>query len=94
MKHPCSRECIKNSPSMVCRYNFKIEWYQTMSRACYDCPQNITDCYRPDCITADGISRSILAINKQMPGPGIEVNLTLFFTIRYKRLTSDKTTKQ
>lgn len=58
---------------MVCRYNFTIEWYQTMSKACYDCPLVLDDCKRPDCITGDGRKRSIVVVNRQMPGPSIEV---------------------
>ncbi|XP_015430718.1 PREDICTED: laccase-like [Dufourea novaeangliae] len=58
---------------MECHYVFKLESYHTMSKACYDCPFNITDCFRTDCIPTDGIGRSILVVNRQMPGPSIEV---------------------
>ncbi|KAK8384395.1 hypothetical protein O3P69_009301 [Scylla paramamosain] len=44
-----------------------------MSRACYDCPRNKTDCERPECITADGSRRMIFTVNKQLPGPAIQV---------------------
>ncbi|KRT85625.1 hypothetical protein AMK59_2076, partial [Oryctes borbonicus] len=71
--HPCSRRCTEGGPSMVCRYNFTIEWYQTMSKACYFCPFEMDDCNRPDCITGDGRKRSIVVVNRQMPGPSIEV---------------------
>ena len=47
--------------------------YTTMSKACFECPFNLTDCYRPHCITANGLKRQILAINKQIPGPAIQV---------------------
>ncbi|XP_076296818.1 uncharacterized protein LOC143217023 [Lasioglossum baleicum] len=72
-KHPCRRNCIDGAPPMECRYIFKLEAYQTMSKACYDCPFNITDCFRMHCIPADGIGRSILVVNRQLPGPHIEV---------------------
>ncbi|KAK9720996.1 Multicopper oxidase [Popillia japonica] len=71
--HPCSRKCVEGDSPMVCRYNFTIEWYQTMSKACYDCPLVLDDCKRPDCITGDGRKRSIVVVNRQMPGPSIEV---------------------
>lgn len=70
---PCMRPCQAGSVPMVCRYRFVVEWYQTMSRACYDCPMNLTDCRRPQCIPADGVSRPVLVVNRQMPGPSIQV---------------------
>ncbi|XP_046822768.1 laccase-1-like [Vespa crabro] len=72
-KHHCRRFCKDGAPKMDCYYTFKIESYRTMSKACYDCPFNVTDCFRPHCVPADGIKRSILAVNRQMPGPSIEV---------------------
>ena len=44
-----------------------------MSKACFDCPFNITDCFRPQCISANGIKRQVIAINKAIPGPAIQV---------------------
>lgn len=70
--HPCRRKCDKND-IRICYYNFKVESYTTMSRACYNCPENKTDCSRQDCVPADGISRPIITVNRQMPGPSIEV---------------------
>ncbi|KAI7815129.1 laccase [Rhyzopertha dominica] len=72
-KHPCQRTCTKNAPPMVCRYKFQVEWYQTMSKACYDCPYVGSDCELPHCVPGDGRKRPILVVNRQMPGPGIEV---------------------
>lgn len=73
-KHPCARTCKEGSPSMVCRYRFELEWYYTMSKACYNCPLNLVDCNRKDCVVADGIRRPIVVVNRQMPGPSIEVS--------------------
>lgn len=72
-KHPCARTCIKNAPPMVCRYTFTLEWYQTMSKACYDCPYVGDDCNREHCIPGDGRKRPVLVVNRQIPGPSIEV---------------------
>ncbi|XP_039951037.1 uncharacterized protein LOC120768422 [Bactrocera tryoni] len=71
--HPCARECQPNGDPMTCRYNFVVEWYETMSKACYGCPQNGTDCERPHCVLGDGIERSVMVVNRMMPGPSIEV---------------------
>lgn len=53
----------------------QVEWYETLSKACYDCPYNSTDCNRPHCIGADGARRSVVVVNRMMPGPTIEVCL-------------------
>ncbi|XP_033324267.2 uncharacterized protein LOC117219317 [Megalopta genalis] len=72
-EHPCRRNCEDGAPPMECHYIFKLEAYHTMSKACYDCPFNVTDCFRMHCVPADGVGRSILVVNRQMPGPRIEV---------------------
>lgn len=51
----------------------QMEWYQAMSKACYDCPRNASHCSLPHCITGDGTMRSVMVINRMMPGPSIEV---------------------
>ena len=58
---------------MTCEYDWTLELYSTLSRACYFCPQNYTDCLRENCILADGIKKSIEVINKLLPGPAIQV---------------------
>lgn len=72
--HPCNRECREGEEPMICYYHFVLEWYQTMSKACYDCPYNLTDCTRPDCIPADGMNRPLNVVNRKMPGPAVEVS--------------------
>ncbi|KAK9884427.1 hypothetical protein WA026_007274 [Henosepilachna vigintioctopunctata] len=73
-KHdPCNRKCILGEPPMVCKYHFTLEWYDTLSKACFDCPYNVKDCYRQDCVPADGIKRAVLVINRKLPGPSIHV---------------------
>ncbi|CAG9792346.1 unnamed protein product [Diatraea saccharalis] len=72
-EHPCHRECMEGEEPMICYYHFNLEWYHTMSKACFSCPYNETDCRKPDCIPADGISRALNVVNRKMPGPAIEV---------------------
>ncbi|KAH8376771.1 hypothetical protein KR093_001265, partial [Drosophila rubida] len=72
-RHPCVRDCQAEAPPMTCHYTFVVEWYQTFSKACFDCPLNLTDCGRPHCIMGDGLQRSITVVNRMMPGPAIEV---------------------
>ncbi|KAJ3627121.1 hypothetical protein MTP99_014525 [Tenebrio molitor] len=73
--NPCARKCVKDGLPMTCRYTFLLEWYHTLNKACYDCPYKEEDCYREDCIAADGNKRSIVVVNRKMPGPSVEVCL-------------------
>ena len=75
-KHPCARICKEGEPPMVCKYRFELEWYYTMSKACYNCPLHLEDCSRKDCIVGDGVRRPIIVVNRQMPGPSVEVSLS------------------
>lgn len=79
--HPCLRDCVAGR-TLTCYYEFNIEFYETLSKACYDCPYNQTDCFRPHCISTDGIRRSVLVVNRMMPGPAIEV-MEYFILIAY-----------
>ncbi|XP_071451368.1 uncharacterized protein [Hetaerina americana] len=74
-RHPCHRECVAGEPPMVCRYFFVQEWYETMSKACFACPLNISQCYLDHCVAADGMQRTIVVVNRTMPGPTIQVCL-------------------
>ncbi|XP_014215268.1 laccase-3-like [Copidosoma floridanum] len=71
--HPCRRTCKDDEKPQICNYVFVIEKYSTMSKACYDCPYNSTDCFRPHCIPADGVQKTVYVANRQLPGPSIEV---------------------
>ncbi|XP_062576318.1 uncharacterized protein LOC134238219 [Saccostrea cucullata] len=70
--HPCIRKCDSHI-SMTCEYNFTVEYYHTLSKACFNCPYNVTDCSRPHCVAADGTKRGIITVNRMVPGPGIHV---------------------
>ncbi len=78
----------------ICEYNFTIEWYSTLSKACYNCPNNLTDCERPDCVAANGIVRSIVVVNRMLPGPAIQlckgdlVSVKVFNNLHYSEATS------
>lgn len=90
--HPCLRECVKGQP-LTCFYEFVVEEFNTMSKACYNCPSNQTDCFRPHCIAADGMKRTITVVNRMMPGPIIEVCLDDTIIVDVKnRLMSEGTT--
>ena len=63
-KHPCDRVCVAGAAPMECSYTFNVELYNTLSKACYDCPLNITDCHREHCISADGMERGLITVNR------------------------------
>lgn len=45
-----------------------------LSRSCGDCLRgNRSNCFHPQCVTANGMERGIVAINRKMPGPSIIV---------------------
>lgn len=69
---PCQREC-DDGPARRCVYDFHVEYYFTMSKACFDCPHRREDCDRHHCIPADGVERGVISINRQIPGPSIQV---------------------
>ncbi|CAB0032827.1 unnamed protein product [Trichogramma brassicae] len=71
--HPCKRTCKDGEPPRQCLYVFVVEQYSTMSKACYDCPFNMADCYRPHCLPGDGRPKTVFTANRQMPGTPIEV---------------------
>ena len=73
--HECARTCEWPAKPRKCSYVFTVEWFQTMSSACYDCPSNMADCERPGCIPLDGVSRPVVTVNRQLPGPAIEVRV-------------------
>ena len=72
--HPCIRSCGINK-HMTCEYNFTIEYYFTLTKACNDCPFNKTDCERPHCVPADGTPRGLITVNRMLPGPAIHVSM-------------------
>ncbi|KAK0179054.1 hypothetical protein PV327_007880 [Microctonus hyperodae] len=75
--HPCQRQCSDENgravEPMACYYSFNVESYYSMSKACYNCPLNTSDCFRFHCVPTDGRARSIQVVNRQLPGPTIEV---------------------
>ncbi|KAH9505403.1 hypothetical protein Btru_057180 [Bulinus truncatus] len=70
---PCQRTCEDGKPPATCDYDFLIEHYHTLTKACWDCPNNMTSCSRPHCVAADGGLRGIITVNRMLPGPSIQV---------------------
>ncbi|XP_055592894.1 uncharacterized protein LOC129744412 [Uranotaenia lowii] len=69
----CLRSC-KDTRPRVCYFKWTLEHYHVMGPACKQCARgNHTDCYHHSCVTADGVERGIMSINRQVPGPSIQV---------------------
>ncbi|XP_041354904.1 laccase-1-like [Gigantopelta aegis] len=85
-KHPCLRRCTVGENPRTCEYDFILEYNYVLSKACYDCPFNITDCYRPHCVATDGVHRAIMTVNRRLPGPAIHVchNDTIVVNVKNK----------
>ncbi|XP_071494651.1 uncharacterized protein [Diadema antillarum] len=73
LNHPCVRDCDTNPAPMTCRYNWTIESYFSVSRACYQCPFDSFDCSRTDCVPMAGYARPVYSVNRKVPGPSIQV---------------------
>ena len=70
---PCDRKCESGEKPQTCYYKFEVEYKQSKDHACFSCPLNMTDCFRPGCNPADGFERTIITVNRELPGPGIVV---------------------
>ncbi|XP_043254604.1 laccase-3-like [Colletes gigas] len=63
----CARNCVDGEPPKRCYYSFNIEFYTVMGPACDSREQ------QNQCIYADGLEKTLTPINRQLPGPIIEV---------------------
>lgn len=67
---------FRTYPNLGLLFLLLHSFFISPSRACFDCPWNKTDCDRPECVAADGERRMIFTVNKQLPGPSIQVRKT------------------
>ncbi|XP_020300283.1 laccase-5-like isoform X2 [Pseudomyrmex gracilis] len=72
----CARECQDGEPSKICYYHFVLELYSANGAACDYCNVSVTDprintaC---ECIIGDGIEKTVMSINRMIPGPSIQI---------------------
>uniref|UniRef100_A0AAG5DEL4 Uncharacterized protein n=1 Tax=Anopheles atroparvus TaxID=41427 RepID=A0AAG5DEL4_ANOAO len=70
----CDRVCTDHEVPRVCYFQWIAEHYAAMGSACGDCRWgNRSHCFHPQCVTADGMERGVLSLNRQIPGPTIYV---------------------
>ncbi|XP_054006963.1 uncharacterized protein LOC128891497 [Hylaeus anthracinus] len=63
----CARTCVDGEPPKYCYYHFHIEFYTVYGPACDKQAQ------MDQCVLADMVERTFTSINRQLPGPIIEV---------------------
>jgi FtsP/CotA-like multicopper oxidase with cupredoxin domain len=69
----CNRECVPGQTS-ICYFKFVLEHYQAMGVACGNCLSGErADCDNPQCVVGDGITKGVMSINRNIPGPAIQV---------------------
>ena len=71
----CYRNCDGTAPR-ICYFKFHIERYHVLGQACGNCFGNNStpaDCFNPQCVTADGVERGIMTVNRKLPGDSIHV---------------------
>ena len=86
ISHICQRTCEWPPQPKTCMYKWKVEWFYTMGEACSNGCGNSTlanednvGCHQhPDCIFIDGVSKYVLTVNRQIPGPSIQVGSVHF----------------
>ncbi|CAH2012638.1 unnamed protein product [Acanthoscelides obtectus] len=71
--HECVRECKEGESPMFCHYKFTVELYQTLGAPCDLCHPDDKFTSKCPCILADGFERTLLAVNKMLPAPSIQV---------------------
>ncbi|XP_063978189.1 uncharacterized protein LOC135163015 [Diachasmimorpha longicaudata] len=74
----CARECGNNKDPKICYYEWTVEYYSTMGKACELCQPTTNTSLSSDCqcILADGVELSgIMVVNRMYPGPSIQVCL-------------------
>ncbi|PNF18423.1 hypothetical protein B7P43_G09045 [Cryptotermes secundus] len=71
----CARQCVAGEAPKICYYKWIAENYVTLGPACGNCPTNATACDEWGCVVANGYEKSILTINRMVPGPSIQVCL-------------------
>ncbi|XP_031636102.1 laccase-2-like isoform X2 [Contarinia nasturtii] len=65
----CYRKC--DGTPKICYFHFKVEVYETMSCECVN--GKLDDCFNVGCVTANGVERNMMTVNRQLPGTPINV---------------------
>ncbi|KAH8358764.1 hypothetical protein KR093_002270, partial [Drosophila rubida] len=71
-RHPCRRVC-QQGQSLSCYYQLVVHNYRRLGAECQRCPYDERACASEHCIYGDGVSTPVMAVNRMVPGPPIEL---------------------
>ncbi|XP_030377215.1 L-ascorbate oxidase [Scaptodrosophila lebanonensis] len=71
-RHPCRRVC-QQGQSQSCYYQLVVHNYRRLGPECQRCQYDERACAGERCIYGDGVPSPIMAVNRQVPGPPIEL---------------------
>ncbi|XP_053672224.1 uncharacterized protein LOC128722576 [Anopheles nili] len=70
----CDRPCTTDGVPLTCHFHWRLENFATMGSSCGHCRLgNRTHCFHRQCITANGMERGVVTINRRIPGPAMHV---------------------
>jgi len=71
-RHPCRRVC-QQGQSQNCYYQLVVHNYQRLGPECQRCQFDERACAAEHCIFGDGVANPVMAVNRMVPGPPIEL---------------------
>lgn len=71
-RHPCRRVC-QQGQSQSCYYQLVVHNYRRLGAECQRCQYDERACAAENCIYGDGVSSPVMAVNRMVPGPAIEL---------------------
>ncbi|KAH8382219.1 hypothetical protein KR009_002442 [Drosophila setifemur] len=71
-RHPCRRVC-QQGQSQNCYYQLVVHNYQRLGPECQKCQYDERACAAEHCIFGDGVATPVMAVNRLVPGPPIEL---------------------
>ncbi|ALC49595.1 MCO3 [Drosophila busckii] len=71
-RHPCRRVC-QQGQSQRCYYQLVVHNYRRLGAECQRCQYDERACAQEQCIYGDGVPNPVMAVNRQVPGPPIEL---------------------
>ncbi|XP_001999611.2 laccase-4 [Drosophila mojavensis] len=71
-RHPCRRVC-QQGQSQSCYYQLVVHNYRRLGPECQRCQFDERACADERCIYGDGVASPVMAVNRMVPGPAIEL---------------------
>lgn len=71
-RHPCRRVC-QQGQSQTCYYQLVVHHYRRLGPECQRCQYDERACASEHCIYGDGVPTPVMAVNRMVPGPAMEL---------------------